>query len=103
MPGCRIVRETEGGRAVLRVAGVLDRPSAIAVNERLEREAAGDVVLDLTLVHEFPDLGVAVLAQALTSVHRHVRLRGLRQPQLRIFRYFGVEPEPPDRGAVPAP
>jgi anti-anti-sigma regulatory factor len=94
MPGCRIVRETEGQRAVIRVAGVFDRPSAIELNERLEREAAGDVVLDFSLVREFADLGVAALAEGLAVAERRVRLRGLRQHQLRIFRYFGVDLEP---------
>lgn len=91
MPGCRIVRETEGERAVIRVAGVLDRPSAIEVTERLEHEASVDVVLDLSLVHEFADPGVAALAQGLTCARGKVSLRGLRRRQLRIFRYFGVD------------
>jgi anti-anti-sigma regulatory factor len=92
MPGCRIVRETEGQRAVIRVAGVFDRRSAIELNERLGREAPGDVVLDFSLVREFADLGVAALAEGLAAAERTVRLRGLRQHQLRIFRYFGVDP-----------
>jgi anti-anti-sigma regulatory factor len=94
MPGCRIVRETEGDRAVIRVAGVFDRPSAIELNERLGRERSGDVVLDFSLVREFADLGVAALAQGLAVADRRVSLRGLRRHQLRIFRYFGVDPEP---------
>jgi len=92
MPGCRIVRETEGaGRAVIHVVGVLDRPSALELTARLGRERSGDVVLDFSLVHEFADVGVAALAQGLAATDRTVRLRGLRQRQLRIFRYFGVD------------
>lgn len=91
MAGCRIVRETDGARAVLRVAGVLDRPSALELTERVGREAAGEVVLDLSLVREFPDLGVAALAQGLAGAERRVWLRGLRRHQLRMFRYFGVD------------
>ncbi len=91
MPGCRIVRETEGERAVIRVAGVFDRPSALELNGRLEHETAGDVVLDFSLVREFADLGVAAFAQGLAGAERRIRLRGLRQHQLRIFRYFGVD------------
>lgn len=94
MPGCRMVRETEGDRAVIRVAGVFDRSSAIELTERLGRERSRDVVLDFSLVREFADLGVAALAEGLASADRRVRLRGLRQHQLRIFRYFGVDLEP---------
>jgi STAS domain-containing protein len=98
MPGCRMVRKTEGEHAVIHVAGVFDRPSALELSGRLERETLGDVVLDFSLVREFADLGVAALAVGLAGADRRIRLRGLRQRQLRIFRYFGVDLEP----AVPA-
>jgi anti-anti-sigma regulatory factor len=99
MPGCRIVSETEGDRTVIRVAGVFDRPGALALNERLGRERSGEVVLDFSLVREFADVGVAALAQGLaTADGRRVSLRGLHRHQLRIFRYFGFDPDPA-RGA----
>jgi hypothetical protein len=40
------------------------------------------------------DYGIAVLSSALLEVpQKKVRLLGLRQHQLRLFKYFGVEPE----------
>ena len=99
MPGCTIVREQEGGRAVLRIAGVFDRASAFELRERLEREPPGDVVLDFSHVREFADLGVATLAHGLAGGERRLRLLGLRQHQLRIFRYFGVDVDGSTRAA----
>jgi anti-anti-sigma regulatory factor len=93
MPGCRIVRETDGMGIVIRIAGVFDRASAVELNERLEHEGAGEVVLDFSHVREFADLGVAALAHGLAGADRRIRLRGLRQHQVRIFRYFGVDLE----------
>ena len=92
MSGCRIDRETEGGRTVIRVSGVFDSASACELSDQLSREP-DDVVLDFSLVREFADLGVAALARGLADRSRHLSLRGLRQHQLRIFRYFGVDPE----------
>lgn len=88
---CSIVTESEGGRTVIRVAGVLDRASAFELRERLEREPAGDLVLDFSEVVEFVDLGVATLAHGLAGdARRHLKLRGLHPHQVRIFRHFGV-------------
>ena len=91
MPACSIVRDRVDGRAVIRVAGVFARASAFELRDRLERETAIDVVLDFSLVREFADLGVATLAHGLAGGERKLRLVGLRQHQLRIFRYFGVD------------
>ncbi len=91
MPGCSILRETDGDRTVMRVAGVFDRASAFDLRARLEREPASDVVLDFSLVREFGDLGVAALAHGLAGADRRLHVRGLRQHQLRIFRYFGLD------------
>ena len=94
MPGsCTFVREVEGGRAVIRLSGVFDRVSAAELAERLEAERGGEVVLDFSLVREFADLGVAALAHELAGGDRRLLMRGLRQHQLRIFRYFGVDVE----------
>jgi hypothetical protein len=91
MPACSIERDLVDGRAVIRVAGVFDRAAAFELRDRLEREPAMDVVLDFSLVREFADLGVATLAHGLAGGERRLRLVGLRQHQLRIFRYFGVD------------
>jgi anti-anti-sigma regulatory factor len=94
MPGkCTFVREAEGGRAVIRLVGVFDRASAVELTKRLESESAREVVLDFSLVREFADLGVAALAHGLEGIERRLLMRGLRQHQLRIFRYFGVDVE----------
>jgi anti-anti-sigma regulatory factor len=95
MPGsCTFVREVEGGRAVIRLSGVFDRGSASELAERLVAEPADEVVLDFSLVRDFADLGVALLAHDLAGGgERRLLMRGLRQHQLRIFRYFGVDVE----------
>ncbi|WP_242343021.1 STAS domain-containing protein [Anaeromyxobacter terrae] len=94
MPGsCTFLREVEGGRTVIRLSGVFDRASAAELAERLEVEAGDEVVLDFSLIREFADLGVAALAHELAGGDRRLLLRGLRQHQLRIFRYFGVDVE----------
>ena len=94
MPGsCVFLRETEGGRTVIRLSGVFDHASAAELAERLQQEATNEVVLDFSLVREFADLGVAALAHGLAGGRQRLLMRGLRQHQLRIFRYFGVDVE----------
>jgi anti-anti-sigma regulatory factor len=94
MPGsCEFVREIEGNRTVFRLSGVFDRASASELAEWLAAERGDEVVLDFSLVREFADLGVAALAHDLADGDRRLLLRGLRQHQLRIFRYFGVDIE----------
>lgn len=88
-----ITREWEGDRLVIRVSGVFDRASAWAVRDRAERETAQELLLDFSLVREFSDLGIAVLAHGLSGLRRRIAFRGLRQHQLRIFRYCGVSVE----------
>ena len=97
MAGYRMVRELEGDRTVvIRVAGVFDRASACELRERLAADPAPDLVLDFSLVREFADLGVATLAHVLARAERRLHFRGLRQHQLRMFRYFGVDVGSPD-------
>jgi anti-anti-sigma regulatory factor len=90
MSDCTITREREGERSVYRLAGVFDRAAAWEVRDKLERDGARDVLLDFSLVRDFSDLGVAVLAHGLAAPGRHAHFRGLRQHQVRIFRYCGV-------------
>jgi len=93
MTDCTIAKERDGERAVFRLGGVFDRTSAWTLRARVEQEGALEVLLDFSQVQDFSDLGVAVLAHGLTSVNRRVLFRGLRQHQLRIFRYCGVAVE----------
>jgi anti-anti-sigma regulatory factor len=87
----QLTREMEGERPVLRLRGQFDRASAWALRERLETEAAPELVVDFSLVRDFSDLAVAVLAHGVQLTHARIVLRGLRQHQLRIFRYCGVD------------
>jgi hypothetical protein len=92
--GCTIERDHEGPHTIIRVSGTFDRTSAFELTRRLQGEPRGEpVVLDFSLVREFADLGVAALASGLSGGDRRLQLRGLRQHQLRIFRYFGVDVE----------
>jgi anti-anti-sigma regulatory factor len=104
MSDCTMTREAAEGRAIYRLGGVFDRGAAWELREAVEREAAGEVLLDFSLVRDFSDLGVAVLAHGLTSATRRVVFRGLRQHQLRIFRYCGIAVEETSArdAAVPA-
>ncbi len=89
---CTIERERQGERTIFRVSGVFDRASAAELREQVDAEAGDDLVVDFSLVSEFADLCAAALVSELTA-DRRLRLRGLRQHQLRIFRYFGIDVE----------
>ncbi len=88
---CDIAREREGERVVLRVSGELDRVGAWSLRELVQKEKTAGLTLDFSLVRSFSDIAVAVLARALTEIQRPFVLRGLRQHQLRMFRYCGVD------------
>ncbi len=104
MTGSTFVTEVDGGRTVIRVSGIFDRGSAVALREMLDRARGEDVVLDFSLVREFADLGVATLANRLAgAAGQRVALRGLRQHQLRLFRYFGVDLEALPARVEPVP
>ncbi len=85
-----MVRDSDGSRAVYRLSGFFDRAAAWALRESLEHETEPEVVLEFSLVREFSDLGIAVLANGIGRTAQRVTFRGLRQHQLRIFRYCGV-------------
>ncbi len=82
------------GEILIELDGVFDVPAAKRLGTVLERARAGAAIrIDLARVSSFEDFGLALLAQALgeTGAAR-VALRGLRGHQLRILRYFGVDP-----------
>jgi len=81
------------GVILIRLDGVFDVVAAWGVRGRLGSCAPGEsVVLDFSQVRAFEDLGVAVLASGLAArPGQGVALRGLRQHQHRMFRYFGVD------------
>src|SRR4051812_46908074 len=95
MPGCSLEREVDGSTALYRIAGRFEGSCAWDLSARLDQEPVLEVVIDFSRVTEFVDSAVAVIAPSLASSGHHVRLRGLRQHQERLFRYFGVEPAQP--------
>ncbi len=87
-------RGSEREELLIELDGVFDVPAAKRLGVALERARPGDAIrIDVARVAHFEDFGLALLAQALgeTSATR-VALRGLRGHQLRILRYFGVDP-----------
>lgn len=82
-----------GGEILIRVDGTFDAPAAWDVRGRLGAiPATTSVVIDFSQVREFNDLGVAVMASGLAPGQGpRVMVRGLRQHQHRMFRYFGVD------------
>jgi len=93
MAACNLHREVNGSTALYRIAGRFEASCAFDLSERLEAEPLYEVVVDFSQVNEFVDSGVAVIAPALLNSGHAIRLRGLRQHQERLFRYFGVDPQ----------
>jgi anti-anti-sigma regulatory factor len=88
--------------SIIWLDGVFDGVAAAHVEEVLLAARPGDrLLVDLTQVREFHDFGVAVLGRALTRCQAEVRVRGLRQAQLRVLRYFGVDAGPIERAVLP--
>jgi ABC-type transporter Mla MlaB component len=75
----------------LAVSGPFDLPTALEIARSVSNASNEMLVrIDLTRVSHFDDCGVAVLARALAG-HRLAEVRGLRQHQVRLLRYLGVE------------
>ena len=88
---------------VLRLEGVFDGLAARALEATLSTaEAGAHVDVDLTHVREFHDFAIAVLADALHRSQAEVALHGLGRRQLRVLRYFGVDPAALGRAARPS-
>lgn len=79
----------------IHVQGVFDTLAAHRVEATLSlAEPHARLQVDLSQVREFHDAALAVLAQAVKSSAADVALRGLRQHQIRMLRYFGVDTPP---------
>ncbi len=92
------------GEFLLTLEGVFDQRAAERIAEALACVAPGGALrIDLSQVRDFPDAGLAALARSLNRGGRAVRvvLRGLRQHQLRILGYLGVDLDALE--ALPAP
>ncbi len=87
-----------GERVVIRVQGIFDAAAAQRLASALESAGPGNVRVDLSAVREFHDFGIAMLARALEQ-RSGVVVSGLRQHQLRLLRYFGIDAGPVDVGA----
>jgi hypothetical protein len=87
------VTSSPAGEELIQVDGTFDAVAAWNLRKRLREVPSGvRVVLDFTRVKEFLDLGVAVVAPGLLDRDGpRVSVRGLRQHQHRMFRYFGVD------------
>jgi STAS domain-containing protein len=103
MPGCTLEREVIGNTALYRISGKFEGACAWELSGRLEREPLSQVVLDFAQVGEFIDYGIAVMANAVQSADKQIKLRGLRQHQERLFRYFGVDAAEPAEDAAELP
>ncbi len=92
MRNCIVETDREAERTVMRLTSNFDRDSALQLRDAL-RQTEGAVLLDFSLVHDFDDLGVATLARVLieSKDRRRIRVCGLRQHQLRLFRYIGID------------
>ena len=93
MPACNIDREVIGTTARYGIRGKFESSCAWDLSRRIAQEPLSELVLDFSQVGDFVDYGIAVLSSALLEIpQKTVRLEGLRQHQLRLFKYFGVEP-----------
>ena len=96
-----VPNEPVNGESVIRLEGTFDGLAARRVEALLAGAEGGlRFQIDLTHVREFHDFAIAVLAQALTRCRASVALRGLRQHQVRLLRYFGVDAAPLGRVAL---
>ena len=91
MAGFQLKRWVEGGRRVLRLLGTFDGVAARELLSHLQSEEEREIVIDVSLVRGFDEVGVAALARLVeTSADRRIALRGLSTHQLRILRYLGA-------------
>lgn len=81
-------------RSVISLEGTFDVPAARLLENSLQRLGPGPGIrVDFAGVRRFNDFAVAVLAQALKGAAGSVKVRGLSLHQVRLLRYFGVDPE----------
>jgi len=81
---------------IIELDGTFDVPAAERLSLALAEAGEAEVRVDLSHVRDFHDFNVAVLARALAG-RRKVSVRGLRNHQVRLLKYLGIEAvgEPP--------
>jgi hypothetical protein len=85
--------QSVGGEAVVRFSGVLDATSAREVRPFLMHDGPGSVTLDFSKAGAVDYYGLSVLvSEMLARGEMTVLLRGLRANQIRMLRYFGLDP-----------
>lgn len=89
MIACLLTSQHRRGRAEIHLSGVFDGAAAWELVKRLASERPD--LLDFGRINSFADYGLAVLAHGLQQSRGPVRLLGLRQHQLRLLRYLGVD------------
>ncbi len=81
-----------GGETVVRFTGVLDATSARNVNQFLNTDPTGMVILDFSQAEGVDYYGLSVLVSELAHIGRPVLLRGLDYRHVRMLKYFGIDP-----------
>jgi anti-anti-sigma regulatory factor len=89
--GERDAGNDEGGRRILWLRARLDADTAAELLARLREVPERDIIVDVGLVREVDEVGVAALARlAGASGDPRIVLRGLSARQLRILRHLGA-------------
>ena len=83
-------RIQDGDRCTLKIAGDIDGAATHELAGQVAAEQAGELMLDFFAVAHFDDRGLAELADVLRA-RGQVSLRGLREHQLRVLAYLGVD------------
>ncbi len=89
---------------LIRCDGVFDAGVAHRVLDVVsEAPAAAEIYVDLAKVREFDDRAAPVLADVIARATSRISVRGLRQHQVRMLRYLGVDASALDPGLTPRP
>ena len=86
----QLSRWAEGGRRMLRLLGTFDGEAVRELLDDIHAEPERDIVVDVSLVRGFDEVGVAALARLVEATEDHrIAIRGLSTHHLRILRYLG--------------
>ncbi len=75
---------------MLRLLGTFEGETVRELLRHIHAEAERDIVVDVSLVRGFDEVGIAALARLAEATEGHrIAIRGLSTHQLRILRYLG--------------